>query len=263
MPKEEYLKELYVNSEAQKSSSAQSKVYVNLSESDMSDRVRSLTKPKVDFISSFVLEEFQNLKWVDVGSGTGDTLLIASELGFRVRGIESDSNQVEVARARGVETNEIFLDETNSKNELKDASLVSFLNVVEHLTDPLNFIITISSALAAGTLLAIEVPRHPSITSIIQTFSESDTYRHAVPPEHLNIFSDQSMKILMEKSGMDILGRWLFGSDALQMVSTIFDKFSSSPGLRNSLQENEYNLLQQAIDLYELSDTMLIIARKR
>jgi hypothetical protein len=262
MPKTAYLKELYINSESKESISAQSKVYVQLSELDMSDRVHSLTKPKVDFISSFVSENFGDSTWVDVGSGTGDILMVASQMGFNVRGVESDSNQVAISRARGVETHEIFLDESSAQQELVDASIVSFLNVVEHLTNPLEYIVGICSNFDSGVMLAIEVPRHPSISSIIQTFSGTDTYRHAVPPEHLNIFSDNSMRILMEKSGMEIIGRWLFGSDALQIVSTVLEKFSPNNSPLNGMHENEYNSLQESIDLYELSDTMLIVARK-
>ena len=82
--------------------------------------------------------------------------------------------------------------------------------VLEHIPNPSDFIRDIYDYSNKNSILVFEVPRHPSLASFSNLVSHDAVYRHIVPPQHLQIFTEEGVdKILKNK--YEIIGKWGFG----------------------------------------------------
>jgi hypothetical protein len=191
-------------------------------------------------------------------------LVAAREKGWRVAGIEADSAQVASARAKGLEVREGYLTPQNAKEFLGEANVVSAINLIEHIPDPVGTLQAISKSILVGSHIIAEVPRQPSLGSFANFVFPELVYRQFCPPDHLHVFSEHSMEILLERSGFAPVAVWTFGKDSIDFLSQaalaanlpqdsefireILDKLA--PAMQKSIDENNY------------SDTLVIIARK-
>ncbi len=241
--------------------STQNLAYVDISKQDLELRVNEIARPKVKFVSENISFSQSNL-WIDIGSGTGDILISARDEGFDILGIEVSPTEISIAAERKVPTLEMFYDGTTEIPSISTAKVVSIFNVLEHTLDPYFFLKSITSRMSKESYLVIEVPRLNSITSVIQYTNPPVHYRHIYPPEHLNIFSDKSIEVLLEKLDMGIVSRWLFGSDAIEIFGYITTLLQPNVTGDMCKFEKEINLLQINLDEAGLSDVMLLVAKK-
>ena len=263
MPSEDFLADYYAQAE-----SAQIDSYVNLVPVDVQNRQIEIASQKVEFVREILAQnEFGFVRdpklWIDVGCGVGDLLVSARELGYKTLGIEADRVQSDVARGRGIQVLNQFLS-ANDKvpEEILGAEVMSLLNVVEHVADPQRFLESFCGSLKKGSALVIEVPRYPSLSAIFQLAGIHEIHRYINPPEHLNIFSDESMRILMRNLGFELAGIWRYGSDALEAFSSVGDCLGWTGGFNSEPIPDLVASLQDSVDRSNLSDNMIVVAKK-
>lgn len=245
--------------------SAQDIVYIDPDAALRADRVAQIAQPKFEFIDTSLGNSPDSPRglWIDIGSGVGDLLQCARESGWQALGIEADVRQASIAQGRGIHTQVLLLDRTiNPPTAVGRASVISLINVVEHFPDPVATVGVLARAMQSGSHLAIEVPRHPSISVILNGAGIGPVYRHANPPEHLNIFSSCSMQLMMERLGFSIIAEWSFGSDALQVFTDVGAVLEHTSGFLDQQSEIAIEKLQAQVDAAGLSDTMLVVAKK-
>jgi 2-polyprenyl-3-methyl-5-hydroxy-6-metoxy-1,4-benzoquinol methylase len=263
-PSPDFIKLLYIsNSENE---SAQNLVYLEKSALANNDRIDEIAFEKVDFVLEKTgLHNSKRNLWVDIGSGIGEILLALSKLNskFNHLGFESSKAQHQLALNRGLNSVNEFFDPASKKYpELQLAKVVSMFNVLEHVDNPVIFIDNISRQISDDCYLVIEVPKHPSLTSIIQKAGLQYSYRHIYPPDHLNIFSVESLEFLLKKFGIEILHMWFFGSDAIEIFSFVDGHLNNSSEGNFVNNMISINKLQKSIDESQLSDVMLVVAQK-
>jgi SAM-dependent methyltransferase len=243
-------------------SSSQDLAYVNISTSTTEARIYEIAEPKVEWVSNSIAFNLQDL-WVDLGSGTGDTLMAAKKFGFDVLGIEISPTEISVAESRLLPTIPMFFDGSQNIPQIQTARVVSIFNVLEHALNPVDFLSSISRQMASGSYLVIEVPRLDGLSTVIQRSRPKTVYRHIFAPDHINIFSDISMDYCLSKLSFERVATWYFGSDALEVFSYVMNIVY--PENSESLEKytEEINLLQKQIDLIGASDVMLLIAKKK
>ena len=259
VPTDKALKSLYAeddkNSEVE---SVQREIYAN--EKYFKKRLNEIAYPKVKFASEIIN---QRGLWVDIGAGVGDLLLSAQKFKWETIGYESDKMQVEFARDKGVNMHEKYLDLTNTIEEIIDAKVVSLINVLEHLEKPRETIINISNSLKQEAYFLFEVPRFPSISSFANRCFPEISSRNIYSPDHLHLFSDKSIKIILDLAGFEIISCWYFGQDMYELFGNVACKG------KVELNSNYHNIIplindfQKIIDSNGLSDTMLILAQKK
>lgn len=198
---------------------------------------------------------------IDLGSGSGMFLEAMASLGYETLGIELDPQLARESVSHGIQTLELdFL--KNLPSELSQASMISALNVLEHLRDPVGFLSSVSTLMKPEATALLEVPRAESVSTLINLrFPESTAYRHLTPPEHLHVFSDSSFETLIDRAGLEVIGEWRFGSDALTLLDSISTTIDAPLG--DSFGDELINSLQKEIDVLGLSDNRLVLARKR
>lgn len=260
-PTSEFLYGLYGSIEEEKYA-PQDLAYVTLSELDLEARINEIAAPKVKFVKDNI-NFVQGDLWIDIGSGTGDVLVSARNLGFDILGVEISPSEISLAESRLVPTVPIFYDGSQSLPRIDSAKVVSLFNLLEHTLNPLNFLASIIDQMPSKSFIVIEVPRLNSMSSIIQAGSSTKVYRHISPPEHINIFSDKSISIILQKLSLESINTWYFGSDAITLFDYIIEL--TKPNFIGSLElfSSQINLLQHQIDLANLSDVLLLVARKK
>lgn len=242
--------------------SSQDVAYVNISPAELDARVNEIATPKVEWIKDSINFEVGDL-WLDVGSGTGDTLVAARKFGFEVLGIEASPSEISLAESRSISTIAMFYDGSQEISEIGKARVISIFNVLEHTLNPYDFLLSITQNMSSGSYMVIEVPRLDGLSSLVQRSQPRNVYRHIFAPEHLNIFSDKSMDLCLDKLLLQREATWYFGSDAIEIYGHVISSFDPefNEGLDNF--SSEINILQEQIDLSGLSDVMLLVAKKK
>lgn len=258
-PAQNAVKALYVATDGAAPASSQSKIY--LDESLFERRTALIGRPKVDFVAG-VMGSVSG-EWLDVGCGTGEVLAAARDAGWRVRGIEADAQFVQFARAHGLDVDRAFVTEHNSDSLMRGAQVVSLFNVVEHIDDPLALLQALAAGAEPGTWLVVEVPRHPSVSSLSNLLFPGMSARHICPPDHLHVFTDVSLASMLRQVGVQPRALWLFGQDFQDLVMTGIASqlgVQPAPAFLESILDAVPSV-QQAIDEAGLSDTVLMVGQ--
>lgn len=251
---ENEIKELYLG---QENKNLQHMVY--LSEELFDKRVKQIAYPKVQWVSNSI-----NKKgiWIDIGCGTGEILSVAKSFGYEVIGIDSDEKEIEFAKSKGIDVICDYVNESNAHKYLENGSIISLFNILEHLDDPAILLKNIANNVHDGTYVIVEVPRHPSISSLSNLVFNDMACRHIYPPDHIHIFTEKSMEIMIRDAGLKPISIWTFGQDAYEyLMTSLADK---------KIEKNEFidyiiksiPMLQKSIDESGLSDTMIVICKK-
>lgn len=139
-------------------------------------------------------------KLLEVGSGSGDFLYAAHRAGWDVSAVEYNPNLADTLRT------ELGLDAR--AGELRpglwkegEFDVIAFWNVFEHLKNPLETLITVSSYLRSGGALFLQIPTLYGIEGgrwFGQYWAQLDL------PRHLNFFSRTSLTQLCDRAGMEL-----------------------------------------------------------
>lgn len=132
---------------------------------------------------------------LDVGFGNGDFLKLATDLGWRAEGIDSDPKAVDLARTRGLNVALSTVEELPRKSECYD--IITLSHVVEHVHDPVKLINELHRLLKPGGVLWLETPNLDGVG--FRRFGCN--WRGLEPPRHLVLFTLRGLKRALEEAG--------------------------------------------------------------
>jgi SAM-dependent methyltransferase len=165
---------------------------------------------------------------LDVGCSSGAFLRICSANGFHVTGVEPAKEFAARAQALLKGRGEVFcatLQDAPLENSIFD--VVTLWDVLEHVTEPIDFLRTCGALLKPGGYLFLNVPDLASVQATILGRKWP-----LLLPEHLNYFTRQSLKIGVRKAGFEILR---FGTrPAFFSIGYVLDRLAQHniPGMR-------------------------------
>jgi 2-polyprenyl-3-methyl-5-hydroxy-6-metoxy-1,4-benzoquinol methylase len=154
---------------------------------------------KSKIIIPFGLKELALLpkgRLMDVGCGNGGTLSLAAELGWNATGLEIDLAAVKAARTRGLNVIQGTYEELDNHKNKFDCVMCS--HVLEHVHDPLNFLIKLSACLRPGGVLLLSLPNSKS--HVRQQFGRD--WRGLEAPRHIAIPAQEKIKTLLFHYGL-------------------------------------------------------------
>lgn len=132
---------------------------------------------------------------MDVGCGSGSSLILAQQLGWNAQGIEMDSAAVTSARKAGLAVEEGGYEVLRDYPSAFDCITCS--HVIEHVFDPVDMIVAMYLALKPGGRLLLATPNANS--DVHQHFGRF--WRGLEAPRHLVIFSEATLIALLRKQG--------------------------------------------------------------
>lgn len=147
---------------------------------------------------------------LDIGSGRGQALAAARELGWEARGVEPSASLCrEAAASLGV-----TVDHGTVAGRYADGSfgLILLASVLEHTYDPMDVLRECRRLLAPGGLLYLDVPNERSLLHRVArpllrlsgrdwTLSLSPTF----PPFHVVGFSPRSLRLALERAELEVI----------------------------------------------------------
>lgn len=222
------------------------------------ERVKTIASPKVEFCATYIPVSGT---WVDIGCGTGELLMAVKQRGWTVRGYEADDEEIEFAQGLGLDIVNQYV-QSDTQMDWSNIHVVSLVNVIEHISNPVAFLQNISAQMPAESSIVIEVPRHPSLSSFVNLMFPHLAYRHIYSPNHLHVFTETSMARLLEQCGFSPVAIWTFGQDIQELLfacatshkaddTRLFDRLLDASGL-----------MQAGVDKAGFSDVLLIVAKK-
>ncbi len=255
-PVAQNVQDLYTSSDKTKKA-VQAEIYVD--KELFLTRVKEIALPKVKYVTERLPGKGG---WVDVGCGVGEIVLAAKNLGWDATGVESDKTETDFAKEMGINLVNTLITEENAGKYAADAAVISLFNVLEHIASPVDLVKSLAKSAAYGCNFVFEIPRHPSLSSFTNRAFPEMACRHIYPPDHLHIFTEQSINIILEKAGLAAEHIWLFGQDFYEAVSSISVLNKASEDRLMDLILNSSNGIQEKIDQSNLSDIMILIAKK-
>ena len=151
---------------------------------------------------------------LDVGSGPGHLLEAARRRGWETTGVDLDERAAALARDLfGVETTITAFRPGLVPDESYDA--VALHHSLEHLPDPLEALAGARRALRPGGVLHVAVPNSRTIDRLWNRNALGDIFD---PPRHRFVFSDRTLRLLVERSGFEVVV-------CRPQVSSLFHRF--------------------------------------
>jgi SAM-dependent methyltransferase len=169
------------------------------------DESRSL---QMRFICDRVIERAPAARtWLDVGAATGLLVREAARRGLAATGVEPSERLGAVGRAQGLDIVQGVL--PNPSLEGRTFDVVSLVDVVEHVADPVALCHAAAESLAEGGLMVVVTP---DVSSVAARLLGRSWWHFRVA--HVGYFSPRSFDRAAARAGLRIVGseraRWYF-----------------------------------------------------
>jgi 2-polyprenyl-3-methyl-5-hydroxy-6-metoxy-1,4-benzoquinol methylase len=258
-PQPEHLDEYYAHSE--------NYAYWNKYIFPASEVVRreKIFRPRVQKVIEICKKlKVQTNTLLEVGAGFGIFCEEMQKIGtfHKIIGVEPTPDLAETCRTRGINVVEKPIEKVDFGNEVIDV-IVNF-EVIEHLFCPRDFLGKCHNLLTEGGILIVTCPNSKGFD--IVTLGQKSS---AVDNEHINLFNINSLTMLLESCGFDVIERQTPGKlDAelvrKQIISGEFDA-SNQPFLKQILIDQWDEVGESFQDFLSqnlLSSNMLLVAIK-
>ncbi len=193
---------------------------------------------------------------LDVGAATGFFVRLAREDGWDARGVEVSEDAAAQGRAHGLEIRTGTIADMDGEG-IFDA--VTFLDVLEHLPDPISALRSAHHLLKTGGVIAVNVPDIGSAFAHLM----GPRWHAIVPPEHLSYFSEKTLSSVLERVGFVVkTTRHPSKSFSLPYILSTFGRWVHLPAAEHAARRMEKSWAGKMAIPLPLGDNVLVIATK-
>lgn len=177
-------------------------------------------------------------KLFDIGFGFAQALIYFNNKGLKVSGLEPSLEGYQYAKSKGLN---VYNAEIENFQEINDKFDIVFLNnVLEHLRKPADTLNRIKEELLLKNgLLVIDVPNDFNDFQIIADQEYNLDQWWVYPPNHINYFSHDSLKKLLENCGYKIF--YCTSSFPIDIFLLFGDQYVGNPNLGSSCHQKRMN----------------------
>ena len=179
-------------------------------------RKKLIGENKYNQILDFFSDNDSQNKVLDIGCGVGEVIDVFNDNGWNCEAIELNPVASEWLTQRGIK---VFNDTLDNYQSDQEFDLIMAWNVVEHVTNPKEFIQKAFDLLRPGGLFVSEVPHGNSMLIDYCRSSGMDPLRILQGEQHIMLYSITAYKELHQMSGFKPALLQTNGLD----VATIFD----------------------------------------
>ncbi len=182
---------------------------------------------------------------LDIGAASGIFLNIAKKEGYKISGIEPSEYLVSEANKKfNIKIFNGIIENYQSNDKY---SVISLLDIIEHLVDPDKFIKNIDKFIKAEGILVIVTPDIDSITAKI---FKRKWWHYRIA--HINFFNLSSIQYLLRNNNYEIIKkkRYTWNFSLFYILTRIFPKLKNSTKLQVILKK--INIKLQLFDSWEI-----------
>lgn len=168
---------------------------------------------------------------LDVGAASGIFLNLARQAGYRAEGVEPSTYLVAEARKKyGIEILKGTIDDVAADHRY---SVITLLDIIEHLVDPVAFLTKVDRRLASGGILVLVTP---DINSLAAQLAARRWWHYRMA--HLNFFSLKSLNYLLEKMDYRIIlrKRYIWHFSLYYLITRLFPDVKKKKSLQKGLK---------------------------
>lgn len=173
---------------------------------------------------------------VDIGSGDGSQLVILSQRGYRMTGVERDTRSASL-QGHAVPVLEGSAEALPPQLPRGSFDAVMFKQVLEHLVDPVAALRGAAELLRPGGAMFVEVPNNQCAIARRSGLA----WEHMDVPRHLNFFDEASLRATATRAGLQVQASFFneycryFDDAYIALEQRLFDHLGGAqPALRNS-----------------------------
>ena len=225
-----------------------------------------ICRPNLDRIIDECRQQgFEKPAFLEIGPGFGTFSALANDSGFFscVSVVERTPSMANACRARGLNVIESALEDVPN-DFLEVADVAVCFEVIEHIFEPIDFLVGVSRMLKPGGLFMFTCPNGKGFdTEMLREASPS------VDTEHVNLFNPQSATVLLNRAGFEVICAETQGRLDVELVRrALLAKevdLTVDPFWRTLLLEKFDTMgadFQRYLVDHKLSGNMRVIARK-
>lgn len=198
------------------------------------------TKPRMEAFIDFMQSQSANDRtFLDYGCGNGAVVQYAKGLGFDAFGADSSKAAVDYAKTK-LELENVMV--AQSLDELEDYpktfDIISSIEILEHLTDPVEFSKQVFERLKPGGFWFVSTPNRNRLqfaAGVKNTKKHNGLETGDYAPEHLQRFRAKTHKFLVEAAGFEV-----FHQDTCRVTpQTINDISGMFPEVNITVEEGK------------------------
>jgi 2-polyprenyl-3-methyl-5-hydroxy-6-metoxy-1,4-benzoquinol methylase len=229
-------------------------------------RREKIFKPRVDeFLKRFTDEDMSDMIIGDIGAGFGiflEELKKKAEC-KRLFAIEPSLAMADICRSKGLEViNKGFEDVT--ADEQNRFNILTSFELLEHLIDPYKFMLKVNDILGEKGYFMFTTLNGGGFD--IQLLKEK--CKAVFPPIHINFFNPESVRILAERSGFEVLDISTPGQLDWDKVECVYREEATDIGyfwrqVADNVSEEGKKSFQKWLSKNGLSSYMEVLLRKK
>lgn len=180
--------------------SAEKPLYITQYEED-SDWWNIVYKERYDTFTSLLSTENRTI--LDIGSGPGLFLKYGQDSGWITEGVEPSLKAAEYTRNHGIKVNQCMLTRQTA-TQLESYDVIHLSSVLEHVPDPCELVNIAKNLLNDSGIICVVVPNdYNPFQDILRQSCDVHPW-WIIPPHHINYFTFDSLKLLLEREGFTI-----------------------------------------------------------
>ena len=165
----------------------------------------------LEFIGQLINKTPHDIKVLEFGSGWGHWLAFARDYGFDAHGLEISLERIAHAKT----TYGLHVVNTTSQLDCKSFDFIFADQVFEHLNEPVANLKTLTSLLTDKGILYISVPNGKDLS---KKLLNNQILKAIHPIEHINCFTNASLKKLASLAGLQPLSLALVARKLLSLI---------------------------------------------
>ena len=206
---DKFNKYIYKNHGGQKFSKFYTKNYTK--------RVKNIATPKLDFLLKVISNKPNKI--IDLGCGAGHFVKACEEKSIEATGYDVNKTMVALGN-KLIKKNKIYIfniDDIYSKVLNSSEDVVSIIGVIEHLKYPEKIFENFKNSNAKYLYIAV-----PLLSlSVFLEHAFQDIFPRVLGGVHNHLYTQKSLKYIINRNKLKILGEWWFGTDIMDLVRFI------------------------------------------